>query len=212
MNSQINVAVMASGRGTNFKALAENCAEDDFPAVLKHLIVDNPKAGALNIAKEMNIESTVVDCGPIRGAMSSESSRLISDIFQELEIGLICLAGFMRILKGDLLDEYEGRIMNVHPALLPSFKGLNAQKQAIDYGVRFSGCTVHFVDKGIDTGPIIIQRTVPVSQEDNEETLSRKILKEEHKAYVKAVKLFAESRIETKGRRVFIYEKCKGNK
>src|SRR6056297_2899135 len=111
MNSQLDVAVMASGRGTNFKALASSCARDDFPAVMRHLVVDNPKAGALKIANEMNIESTVVDCGPVRGAMSSESSRIICDIFQKGGIDLICLAGFMRIVKGDLLDRYEGRIM-----------------------------------------------------------------------------------------------------
>ncbi|MCD6378895.1 phosphoribosylglycinamide formyltransferase [bacterium] len=202
----LNVAVMASGRGTNFKALAENCARDNFPASVRLLLVDNPEAGALNVAKRMEIETFIVDCGPKGGTMSMESSRIICDLFQEKEIDLVCLAGFMRIVKKDLLDKYHGRIMNVHPALLPSFKGLDGQKQALDYGVRFSGCTVHFVDKGVDTGPIIIQRVVPVKQDDTEETLSLRILKEEHLAYVRAVRLFAESRLKISGRRVFIDE------
>jgi phosphoribosylglycinamide formyltransferase-1 len=170
-------------------------------------VVDNPEAGALDIAKKMEIGTSIVDCGPERGTMSMESSRIICNLFQEKEIDLVCLAGFMRIVKKDLLDKYHGRVMNVHPALLPSFKGLDGQKQALDYGVRFSGCTVHFVDQGVDTGPIIIQRVVPVKQDDTEGTLSLRILKEEHLAYVRAVRLFAESRLEISGRRVFINEK-----
>ena len=207
MKNLLNVAVMASGRGTNFKALAENCAKDDFPARLSLLVVDDPEAGALNIAKKMKIDTSIVDCGTKRGAMSTESSRITCNLFKEKKIDLVCLAGFMRVVKRDLLEKYNNRVMNVHPALLPSFKGLDGQKQALDYGVRFSGCTVHFVDNGVDTGPIIIQRAVPVKQDDTEKTLSSRILKEEHMAYAQAVRLFAESRLEIKGRRVFIHGK-----
>lgn len=207
MGKLLNVAVMASGRGTNFKSLAEKCAKENFPARIGLLVVDNPEAGAITIAKKMKIDFSIVDCGQKHGSMSNESSRIICDLFREKEIDLVCLAGFMRIVKPDLLKKFNGRVMNVHPALLPSFKGLDGQKQAIEYGVRFSGCTVHFVDNGIDTGPIIIQRVVPVKQDDTEETLSLRILREEHIAYAEAVRLFAESRLEIKGRRVFIHGK-----
>jgi phosphoribosylglycinamide formyltransferase-1 len=122
----------------------------------------------------------------------------------EKRIGLVCLAGFMRIVKGRLMEEYRGRILNIHPALLPSFKGLDGQRQALDYGVRYSGCTVHFVDEGVDTGPIVIQRVVPVYPEDTVEELSARILKEEHTAYPEAVRLFAEGKLRVEGRRVFI--------
>ena len=119
-------------------------------------------------------------------------------------VGLVCLAGFMRIVKGSLLDEYEGRMVNIHPALLPSFKGLHGQAQALEYGVRYSGCTVHFVDKGVDTGPIILQSVVPVKQDDTEESLSKRILEEEHRIYPEAVRLVAEGRVRIEGRRVFL--------
>ena len=206
MYKTFNVAVMASGRGSNFEALAKNCARDDFPATLKLLVADNPEAGALNIAEKMKIETAVVDCGSRKGAMNPESTGIICNLFQDKEINLVCLAGFMRIVRGEILDKYQGRIINVHPALLPSFKGLDGQKQAFDYGVRFSGCTVHFVDRGIDTGPIIVQRVVSVKQNDSEEKLSLRILKEEHIAYSQAVRILAESRFEISGRRVIIYD------
>jgi phosphoribosylglycinamide formyltransferase-1 len=154
----------------------------------------------------MNIESVIVDCGTRKGAMTPESSEKIARLCRERGIGLICLAGFMRIVKGLLIEEYRGRMLNIHPALLPSFKGLHGQRQALEYGVHYSGCTVHFVDEGIDTGPIIVQRVVPVYQDDDEEALSARILKEEHKAYPEAVRLFAEGKLRIEGRRVFILD------
>lgn len=204
MTEKLGIAVLASGRGSNFRALAQACSEESFPADIKLLIVDNPGAGALEIAAQMNIESVVVDCGKRKGSMTPESSGKMADLCIAREIGLICLAGFMRIVKGRVLDEYEGRILNIHPALLPSFKGLDGQKQALDYGVKYSGCTVHFVDKGIDTGPIVIQKVVPVYGDDTEQSLSARILAEEHLAYYEAVRLFAEKRLRISGRRVLI--------
>jgi phosphoribosylglycinamide formyltransferase-1 len=206
MNDKLKVGVLASGRGSNFKALAEACRDEDYPAVIDLLIVDNPGAGALKIAADLGVESVCVDCGPRKGSMTLESSEEMYRILESRGVGLVCLAGFMRIVKGRVLEEYERRMINIHPALLPSFKGLHGQKQALDYGVRYSGCTVHFVDAGIDTGPIIIQKVVPVMQDDDEESLSARILEQEHKAYPEAVRLFAEGRLKAEGRRVIILD------
>ena len=204
MSHNLKVGVMASGRGSNFKSLALSCAKEEYPAEIALLVTDNPDAGALQIAEDLNIEKAVVDCGSRRGSMTPQSSEKICSLFLERGVGLVCLAGFMRIVKGRLLNEYSLKMINIHPALLPSFKGLHGQRQALEYGVRYSGCTVHFVDEGIDTGPIIIQKVVPVLQDDTEETLSARILEQEHRAYPEAVKLFAEDRLDIIGRRVFI--------
>ena len=204
MADKLKVAVLASGRGSNFQALANACLAPDFPASMTLLFVDNPEAGAVGIADSLGIRSFVIDCGRFKGSMSKESSEEIYRLCSENGIGLVCLAGFMRIVKGKLLEEFSGRMMNIHPALLPSFKGLDGQKQALDYGVKVSGCTVHFVDKGIDTGAIVIQKSVPVLQEDTEESLGARILAMEHEAYPEAVKAFADNRIEIFGRRVRI--------
>ena len=204
MTESLKIAVLASGRGSNFKALAEACLSKDFPAEVAILIVDNPGAGALETAESLGIETAVVDCGPKRGSMSMDASERMRALCRDRGVGLVCLAGFMRIVKGSLLDEYEGRMVNIHPALLPSFKGLHGQAQALEYGVRYSGCTVHFVDKGVDTGPIILQSVVPVRQDDTEESLSERILEEEHRIYPEAVRLVAEGRVRIEGRRVFL--------
>jgi phosphoribosylglycinamide formyltransferase-1 len=204
MKKKLKIAVLASGRGSNFPALATACAQEDFPAEIAVLITDNHDAGALQTAASMGIEAVVVDCGPKRGSMSLESSERMAAICGDKGIGLVCLAGFMRIVKGPLLDDYSRRMINIHPALLPSFKGLHGQRQALDYGVKYSGCTVHFVDDGIDTGPIILQRVVRVEQNDTEDTLSARILVKEHKIYPDAVRLIAEGRVRIEGRRVFI--------
>ncbi|TFG89320.1 MAG: phosphoribosylglycinamide formyltransferase [Candidatus Atribacteria bacterium] len=206
MAEKLKVAVLASGRGSNFQALANDCLSPDFPAVIALLFVDNPDAGALEIAERLGIRSHVVDCGKFKGSMGRESSEEIYRICNENGVGLVCLAGFMRIVKGKLLEEFSGKMLNIHPALLPSFKGLNGQKRALDYGVKVSGCTVHFVDKGVDTGPIVIQKAVPVLQDDTEESLSARILAMEHEAYSEAVKAFAAGRIEIFERRVRIHD------
>jgi phosphoribosylglycinamide formyltransferase-1 len=207
MKERIRVAVLASGRGSNFEALARACLAEDYPAELRILITDDPDAGAIAIAKSMGIEYAIVECGEKRGSMSPESSEEMARRCASCEIDLICLAGFMRIVKGALMRAYRGRMLNIHPALLPSFRGLDGQRQALEYGVRWSGCTVHIVDEGIDTGAIVIQRVVPVRDNDTVDSLSARILKEEHIAYPEAVKLFAEGRLRIEGRRVFIREK-----
>ena len=200
----MRLAVLASGRGSNFEALALACLDRSYSASIEALITDNPGAGAIAIAQSMGIAHEVVDCGTRKGSMSPESSERMARICRERGVGLVCLAGFMRIVKGQLIEEYRGRMLNIHPALLPSFKGLEGQRQALEYGVRYSGCTVHLVDEGVDTGPIIIQRVVPVYPDDTVEKLSARILEEEHRAYPEAVKLFAEGRLRIEGRRVFI--------
>lgn len=204
MKEKMKIAVIASGRGSNFKALALACQDEAYPAEISLLISDNPDAGALEFAGDNGIESAVIDCGPRRGSMSLESSEEMYRLCTGRGVRLVCLAGFMRIVKGKLLDEYAGRMLNIHPALLPSFKGLHGQKQALDYGVKYSGCTVHFVDAGIDTGPILIQKVVPVLADDSEDSLSERILAEEHTAYPEAVRLYAGGRVKTQGRRVLI--------
>lgn len=204
MKEKMKIAVIASGRGSNFRALALACREEGYPAEVALLISDNPDAGALEFARENGIESAVIDCGPKRGSMSLESSETMYGLCLERGIELVCLAGFMRIVKGKILDEYAGRMLNIHPALLPSFKGLHGQQQALDYGVKYTGCTVHFVDAGVDTGPIIIQKIVSVLQDDSEESLSKRILAEEHIAYPEAVRLYAGGAVKTEGRRVLI--------
>ncbi len=202
MKEKMKIAVLASGRGSNFRALAGACREDGYPAEIALLFSDNPEAGALVFARETGVESVVIDCGPKRGSMSLESSEEMYRLCRERGVELVCLAGFMRVVKGRLLEEYAGRMLNIHPALLPSFMGLHGQKQALDYGVRYSGCTVHFVDAGIDTGPIIIQKVVSVMEDDSEDSLSERILAEEHKAYPEAIRLYAAGRLRIEGRRV----------
>ena len=208
MKEKAGVAVLASGRGSNFEALARACRDEDYPAVIRLLIVDSKEAGAIGIADSFGIEYVVIDCGPKKGSMTPESSERMAKLCAERNVGLVCLAGFMRIVKGAIMTEYRGRMLNIHPALLPGFKGLHAQEQALAYGVRYSGCTVHFVDDGVDTGPIVIQRVVPVLDEDTVESLSDRILQEEHRAYPEAVKLWAEGRLRIDGRRVHIRERA----
>jgi phosphoribosylglycinamide formyltransferase-1 len=202
----MKIAVLASGRGSNFEALARACLDGEYPASLEVLMSDTAGAGAIKIAESMGIAYEVVDCGPKKGAMSIESSERMARICEERGVGLVCLAGFMRIVKGKLMEDYRGKMLNIHPALLPSFKGLEGPRQALEYGVRYSGCTVHFVDEGVDTGPIIVQRVVPVHSGDTVEDLSARILTEEHLAYPEAVRLFAEGMLRVEGRRVFIGE------
>jgi len=201
------LGVLASGRGSNFEAIAKNCAEGKIDARIAILLSDNPNAKALERAKVYGIEARYVDPGPYKTKLSPEAEEEYVRILKEHGVELVCLAGFMRILKSHFLRSFPYRIMNIHPALLPSFPGLHAQKQAFDYGVKVSGCTVHFVDEGIDTGPIIIQRAVPVLEDDTAETLAARILAEEHKIYSEAIQLFAEGRLKIEGRKVRVLPK-----
>jgi phosphoribosylglycinamide formyltransferase 1 len=196
------IGVLASGRGSNFQAIIDAIETGYVQAGINVLITDNPKAFSIERAKQHRIESLVIRPGDY-----ASRNEYFSDIASELKtrgVELVVLAGFMRIVGKPLLDAYPNRVMNIHPALLPSFPGLHGQKQANDYGVKISGCTVHFVDEGMDTGPVIIQAAVPVRDEDTEESLSERILRLEHKIYPEAIRLFSEGKIEIHDRKVRI--------
>ena len=174
------------------------------PAVI---ISNKSNAKGLTIAKKMGVQTVVIDSSKYKGNRLQFDKEIIS-ILRKYKVtptnGLVCLAGFMRIISPYFIKEYKNKILNIHPALLPAFPGLDAQKQAIEFGAKYSGCTVHFVDEGVDTGPIIIQEIVKIGNNDTEKTLTKKILVKEHKIYPKAVELFAKKKISIKGRRVRI--------
>ena len=174
------------------------------PAVV---ISNKSNAKGLAIAKKMGVQTVVIDSSKYKGNRLQFDKEIIS-ILRKYKVtptnGLVCLAGFMRIISPYFIKEYKNKILNIHPALLPAFPGLDAQKQAIEFGAKYSGCTVHFVDEGVDTGPIIIQEIVKIGNMDTEKTLTKKILVKEHKIYPKAVELFAKKKISIKGRRVRI--------
>jgi phosphoribosylglycinamide formyltransferase-1 len=196
------IAVLASGRGSNFQALIDAARSGYIPGAIVRLITDDPQAYAIRRAKDAGIPVSVLDFGsfPGRGAYEKALRREM----EACDPDLFVLAGYMRILPSAIVKAFPGRIMNIHPALLPSFPGLHAQRQAIGYGVKVSGCTVHFVDEGTDTGPIIIQRCIPVEEEDDDEVLAARILVEEHRILTEAVRLFLEGRIRIVGRKVII--------
>ena len=198
----LTLGVLASGRGSNFQAILDSISSGFLKAEVAVLISDNPKAYALERARKHGIEALYINPKDFKDKDSYYFR--IADELKDRSVGLVILAGFMRIVGKPLIEQYRNRIMNIHPAILPSFPGLHGQKQASDYGVKISGCTVHFVDEGIDTGPIIIQAAVPVYDDDTEESLSERILKHEHRIYPAAIKLFSEGRLEVKGRKVII--------
>src|SRR5436305_4768780 len=191
MSSVVNTArparlgILISGRGSNMVALADAVEDGRIPnAEVAVVVSDQVNAAGLAKAKERGIETLVIER---RGRTREEHDREIAEALRERSIDLVCLAGYMRILSREFIDPYRGRILNIHPSLLPSFPGLDAQKQALEHGVKLTGCTVHFVDESLDGGPIILQRVVPVHEDDTVETLSARILIEEHKLYAEAV-------------------------
>ncbi len=199
---KLKISVLASGRGSNFQSIIDSVASGYLNAEISLLITDNPDAFAIERAKKHGIEYLIMM--PKQFNSKDDYYRNIAIKLQNREVGLIVLAGFMRIVGKPLIDGFTNKIMNIHPALLPSFPGFHGQKQANDYGVKISGCTVHFVDEGMDTGPVIIQAAVHVNDDDTEDTLSERILKLEHKIYPAAIKLFSEGRLEVIGRKVKI--------
>ncbi|MCG8403143.1 MAG: phosphoribosylglycinamide formyltransferase [Firmicutes bacterium] len=200
--NKLNIGVVASGRGSNLQSIMDACAGELIPARVAAVLSDNKDAFALERARRASIPAFHADFDSFPGKPAYE--RSIINILNEHGVELVCLAGYMRLVGRDLLAAFPGRIMNIHPALLPAFPGLHAQEQAWKHGVRFSGCTVHFVDEGVDTGPIIIQAVVPVRPSDTAEDLAGRILEQEHRIYPEAVKLFAEGKLEIDGRKVRI--------
>jgi len=202
MADLLKLGVLISGNGSNLQSIIDHIERGSLKAVIKIVISNNPDAYGITRAIKHGI--SVV-------ALKQEDFKTKQDFDLELirilksnDIELVILAGFMRILTSAFLKAFPQKIMNIHPALLPSFPGIHGQKQALEYGVKFSGCTVHFVDEGVDTGPIIIQGVVPVNDDDTEEILTARILKEEHRIYPRAIQLFAEGKIEIKGHKVKI--------
>jgi phosphoribosylglycinamide formyltransferase 1 len=202
MKQPLAVGVLVSGRGSNLQALLDACAMPDFPARVAVVISDREHAPALQRARAAGVEAVWINP---KDFVTRESFDLT--LVRELEkrqVGLVCHAGFMRILSAAYVEAFAGRALNIHPSLLPAFPGLHAQRQALEHGAKVAGCTVHFVDEAVDAGPIVLQAAVPVEPHDTEETLSVRILKEEHRLYPAAVRLFAEGRLEIVGRRVIV--------
>jgi phosphoribosylglycinamide formyltransferase-1 len=182
--SSRKIAILLSGRGSNFVALYEAIQRHDLKAEICCVVSNVPDAAGLARARDFGLRAVSL---PSKGVDRVEYDRRLLEVLRPLDPALVCLAGFMRILSGDFLREYRGRVLNIHPALLPSFPGLHAQRQALEHGVKISGCTVHLVDEGVDTGPILLQRAVEVLSGDTEETLSARILAQEHQLYWRAV-------------------------
>ena len=194
------IAILISGRGSNMVALADAISAGKVPnAEVAIVVSDKGAAAGLQLAQQRGLETAVVER---RGRTREEHERDIIAILESREVDLVCLAGYMRLLSPCFIDAFRGRMLNIHPSLLPSFPGLDAQRQAIEHGVKVSGCTVHFVDDTLDGGPIIAQRVVPVLADDTEETLSVRILEQEHQLYTDALRIVVEGKYEVSGRRV----------
>jgi phosphoribosylglycinamide formyltransferase-1 len=200
---KVKLGVLVSGRGSNLQAIIDNIEKGLLPAEIVIVISDQPDAYSLERARKHNIPAIHISAKGYRGKRDEYDALLVTE-FQKNNAELVCLAGFMRIITPTLIKAFPNRILNIHPALLPAFPGLHVQKAALDHGVKFSGCTVHFVDEGMDTGPIIIQAVVPILDNDTVDSLSERILKQEHKIYSRAINLYAEGRLKIDGRRVLV--------
>jgi len=199
---KINLGVLVSGGGTNLQSIINSIEEGKLDATIQVVISNVPGVRSLERARQHDIPAVVIDHE--RFATREEFDREVVAVLRGHRVELVIMAGFMKILTPVLLRAFPLKIMNIHPALLPSFQGLHVQEKAFDYGVKFSGCTVHFADEGVDTGPIIIQAVVPVHDGDTAEMLQQRILKEEHRIYPQAIQLYAEGRLEVSGRKVRI--------
>lgn len=200
MNKRIGV--LLSGRGSNFEALAESVSTGRIPNAEIALVISNqPEALGLERAAARGIPARMI---PSKGLQREAYDRQVAAVLEEHKVDLICLAGYMRLLSPYFVASFPQKILNIHPSLLPSFPGLEAQRQALEHGVKFAGCTVHFVDENLDAGPIILQAAVPVEDADDEHALSERILREEHRIYSEAVKIVLEGKYRIRGRRVLL--------
>ena len=200
---KVRIGVLVSGRGSNLQAIIDNIEKGTLSAELAVVISDQADAYSLERAKKHNIPAVHVSAKGHKGKRNEYDALLVNEL-QNRDVELVCLAGFMRIITPVLIAAFPHRILNIHPSLLPAFPGLHVQKAAIEHGAKFSGCTVHFVDEGMDTGPIIIQCVVPIMDKDTEDSLSERILRQEHTIYSRAIQLYAEGRLRTEGRRVSV--------
>ncbi|MCY4492186.1 MAG: phosphoribosylglycinamide formyltransferase [Thaumarchaeota archaeon] len=203
----LNLGILISGRGSNMEAILKSIQKKKIPANPAIVISNRPDARGLDIAQRLGVKTEILESRNFDGNRK-EYDEKIAKILVKNKVtqrnGLVCLAGFMRIIGPELVRKYKNRIINIHPSLLPSFPGLDAQRQALEYGARYTGCTIHFVDSGVDSGPIILQKTVEIKKTDTVEVLSRRILAKEHVAYPEAVRLFALKKIKVSGRRITI--------
>jgi phosphoribosylglycinamide formyltransferase-1 len=199
---KLRLGVLASGRGSNLQSIMDAAAAEKIKAEVAAVISDNKEAFALERARKAGIPALHVN--PKDFGSKAEYERAVLKLLKEHGVQLVCLAGYMRIVGRVILDAFPNMVINIHPALLPAFPGLHGQQQAWDYGVKYSGCTVHFVDEGMDTGPIIIQAVVPVYDDDTADTLAARILEQEHKIYPEAIGLMAEGRLKLSGRKVLV--------
>ncbi len=194
------IGVLLSGRGSNFEALADSIASSRIPNAEIAIVISNREgAPGIDRAKTRGIATRVI---PSKGLERETYDHQVVAVLNDHKVDLVCLAGYMRLLSPYFVASFPNRILNIHPSLLPSFPGLESQRQALEYGVKFAGCTVHFVDENLDAGPIVLQSIVPVKDDDTEDTLSAKILQEEHRIYSEAVRIILEGRYKIEGRRV----------
>jgi phosphoribosylglycinamide formyltransferase-1 len=195
-----NLGILLSGRGSNFEAIAKNIAAGKIPGAQIAVVISNkPEAGGLETARRMNLTALAI---PSKGVAREEHDRKVVAALKDHKVDLVCLAGYMRLLSPWFVQQFPRRILNIHPSLLPAFPGLEAQEQAFAYGVKVSGCTVHFVDEELDHGAIILQKAVPVLDSDDEHTLAARILDQEHIAYSEAIRIVLEGKYEVRGRRL----------
>ena len=201
-DARLRLGVLVSGRGSNLEAILDASARPDFPARVAVVVSDREQAQALDRARSRGVPA--VWLSPKDFGDRAAYDAALRAVLDEHRVGLVCLAGFMRILTADFVRAYAGRILNIHPSLLPAFPGLHPQRRALEHGVKVAGATVHFVDEGVDTGPIVLQASVPVHPDDTEESLSARILAEEHRLYPEAVRLFAQGQLRIAGRKVVV--------
>jgi len=201
----VRLGILISGRGSNFEAISNQIAQRKLDAEIAIVISNRASAPGLEIARQRGIPMRLI---PSQGLEREAYDKLLIDELRIHEVELVCLAGFMRLLSADFVRAFPNRVLNIHPSLLPAFPGLDAQRQALDHGVKITGCTVHFVDEFLDSGPIVVQAAVPVLDDDTVEALSARILKQEHLIYPKAIQYMADGRITIDGRRVRIREEA----
>ena len=201
---KLSLAVLGSGAGTNMQSIVDAIDAGELDAEIKIAVSDNPGAKILERAAKHGIEAMYLDCSPWKTKLEGRAEEELIDVLKARGTDVVVLAGFMRIVKTGLLSAFPGRIVNIHPALLPAFPGVESWKQALDYGCKVAGVTVHFVDAGTDSGPVIVQRAVPVLEDDTPETLHARIQVEEHKAYPEALRIIASGAYRIEGRRVRI--------
>ncbi|MGB8885843.1 MAG: phosphoribosylglycinamide formyltransferase [Candidatus Korobacteraceae bacterium] len=194
-----NLGILLSGRGSNFEAIADNVVSGKLEATIAVVISNRADAGGIESARQRGLTALVIGS---KGKVREEHDRKVVDALREHQVDLVCLAGYMRLLSPWFVQQFPNRILNIHPSLLPAFPGLEAQKQAFDYGVKVSGCTVHLVDENLDHGAIIVQKVVPVLDADDDHTLAARILEQEHIAYSEAIKIVLEGKYKIDGRRV----------